>query len=164
MSNAYRLHLEAASGNTEQPLTPKQFTSQSFKGAISLTKQSFKDDCDINHIIDKYQSTGILEHTRKSIPQYLDVEPVDYLSAMNTVISAQNLFKSLPASLRKDCDNDPAKFLKYVQDPKNKDNLIALGLIDKPKAEPKPQKVEVINPNPTVDLTKVEPAILPPKK
>lgn len=42
----------------------------SFKGVQSLTKQSFKDECDYNAIIDRYTRTGKIEHVARITPQY----------------------------------------------------------------------------------------------
>ena len=39
-----------------------------------------------------------------------------------------NMFNELPGAARHEFNNDPATFLKFVQDPKNADKLEKLGL------------------------------------
>ena len=61
----------------------------------SRTKQSFKDECDINNILSKYQKTGIVNHINQSEGQYGDfTSEQDYQKALNTVIQAQDMFSS----------------------------------------------------------------------
>jgi len=38
-----------------------------------LTRQSFKDECDINRIVDQYTRTGLVPHVVRRSPQYGDV-------------------------------------------------------------------------------------------
>lgn len=112
--------------------------------AEGRTKQSFKDECDINVIMARYQATGLLEHVRDALPQFLDVtEMPDYQSAMDTVAQAKSLFASLPSAIRDRFDNDPRKLLEFVHDPKNLDESITLGFIDKArlKAADKPEGI-----------------------
>ncbi len=95
----------------------------------TMTKQSFKDECDINNILKKYDKTGILEHRNKYEGQYADVTGVvDYQTALNIVSSAEAAFMSLPASIRSQFQNDPHEFLAFAQDPENEDALIEMGL------------------------------------
>jgi phage internal scaffolding protein len=48
----------------------------------------------------------------------------------NTLIAAQNAFKTLPASIRKEFNNDPSQVIDFLNNPANKDKAIELGLID----------------------------------
>jgi len=97
-----------------------------------MTKQSFKDECNINKIMEKFQRTGILNHYTANAPQYMDIEPLDYHQAMNIIAEANSMFEELPAIARAKFNNDPETFLEYVQDPQNKDELPTLGLALKP--------------------------------
>jgi len=95
----------------------------------SLAKQSFKDECDINRILIKFQKTGLLEHVNRYAGRYEDLgDVVDYQTAMIRVLEAQEAFESLPSSLRSRFDNDPAQFLDFVSNPNNADEMVALGL------------------------------------
>lgn len=94
-------------------------------------KQEFKNECDINFIIDKYQSHGVAPSVAQGVQQFIDVDPIDYQEALNLVIAAQDVFSQVPSDLRAICKNDPALFLKYVSEPENEDMLIKHGLIQK---------------------------------
>jgi len=112
-------------------------------------KQSFKDECDINNILRQYSNTGMVTHIRNEQPRYADLpDDVDFQTAMNTVIQAESAFASLPSKVRNRFHNDPAEFLAFMADPKNEAEMIALGLANAPPAEPGPQKVEIVNPEP----------------
>lgn len=95
------------------------------------THQSFKDECDINTILGQYRKTGFTNHVNLNKPVYADfTTALDYHSAMNAIIAAGETFDSLPARVRAVCDNDPAKLIAYVEDPKNADELVKLGLAE----------------------------------
>lgn len=109
----------------------------------SRTKQSFKAECDINNILKKYRDTGILTHTRDSQPLYGDFSEItDYQGSLNQVIQAQEAFEQLPALVRKRFANDPGKFVEFVQDDKNYDEALKLGLLDPEKVQHKLNKEE----------------------
>lgn len=108
-------------------------------GERSKTKQSFAEETDINAIMRKYLATGILEHQNMSPPRYGDFTSADgYLSAMNKVKRAEELFAGLPAKVRDHVENDPSKLLALVFDPKRREEAAELGLVD-PKEEEKPE-------------------------
>lgn len=95
----------------------------------SLTKQSFRDECDINNILRQFNVTGQLPSGSVQ-PQYGDFSGItDYQSALNAVMAAQDSFLELPAKLRARFDNDPAVFLDFVSDEANRDEMKALGLL-----------------------------------
>lgn len=95
----------------------------------SMTQQQFKEECDVNSIMDKYRITGTVP-TRLNA-QYGDFSEVsDYLSAQNTILSAQEQFDSLPSNIRKEFDNSPAKMLEFIHNPNNRERAIEIGLID----------------------------------
>lgn len=99
-------------------------------GQESLVKQSFKKECDINHILSKYQKTGLVDHVSKYQGNYDDLsEPVDYQTALNIVINAQHSFESLPSSIRKKFNNSPQEFLEFVDNPDNLPEMEKLGMI-----------------------------------
>jgi phage internal scaffolding protein len=94
-----------------------------------LTEQSHKKACDMNHILKDYKRTGFIRHAKDNQGKYDDISVQDFQEAMFKVTSANNLFNSLPANLRKDFDNDPAKFLGFVQNPDNQTKLQEMGII-----------------------------------
>lgn len=96
----------------------------------SMTKQSFKDECDINHIINRYDNTGLVAHLNQAQAKYGDVTQVtDYHDAMNIVAAAQQQFMMLNPKIRDHFNNDPAEFLDAANDPDKREELVELGLI-----------------------------------
>lgn len=97
-------------------------------GGPSMTKQSFKDECDVNVIMRRYEMTGLLPESRQDA-QYGDVTGLDYQEAMLLVADARSKFESLPARVRARFDNDPGAFLAYMEDP-DPAELKELGLLN----------------------------------
>lgn len=102
------------------------------------TKQSFKEDCDINVIMSRYLKTGVFDFVSKYQGQYLDCTGADYQAAMDTVVQANEMFAALPSHLREQFDNDPEQFVSYCSDPSNRDGMAEMGLLQ-PSAIPTPQ-------------------------
>lgn len=102
----------------------------------SLTQQQFKEEADINTIVDRFLKTGVLP-TPDRMPQYVDFEGVfDYQSAMNMVRAADEAFMRMDAKVRARFNNSPQDFLEFFSNPDNADEAIRLGL-----AVPKPSFV-----------------------
>jgi hypothetical protein len=116
----------------------------------SLTRQEFAEECDINILMAKYEKTGILpSNVNANEPRYLDVSDVpDLMVAHQVLQDATTAFMSLPATIRRDFDNDPIKFINYAENPENIEKLREWKLAAPAPVEPPPQKVEVINPPP----------------
>lgn len=98
----------------------------------SRTKKEFADECNVNNIVAKYQRTGAIEHFSRHAPRYDNVAGATFHQAMNIVTEASSMFEELPANLRQKFENDPAKFLDFVQDPENKAEMAELGLLAGP--------------------------------
>lgn len=94
------------------------------RGAV----QSFREECDINRIMAKYQVTGTVTWLSKHAGQYADVTGVDFSSAMETVVRAQEMFDDLPSSVRDRFANDPSRFFDFMQDDGNLEEMVKLGL------------------------------------
>ena len=100
----------------------------------SLTQQQFKDECDINRIMDRYLKTGVLSDPldRRGTPKYGEYADIgDYMEHMNKVVEANEMFEALPASIRKRFNNNPADLIEFVMDSNNRAEAEFLGLIDK---------------------------------
>lgn len=98
----------------------------------SLTKQSFAPECNINNIMARYLADGLIEHVNEHKGHYDDLpDEVGYHESLNTVMAAQDAFNSLTSKIRTQFDNDPAKFMAFVSDPENQDEIDALGLGEK---------------------------------
>jgi len=101
----------------------------------SRTQQSFRDECDINTILKRFNITGQLP-VGSVQPQYGDFSGItDYQSALNAVMAAQDSFLALPAKVRAKFDNDPALFVEFASDEANKDEMKALGLLSQETAQ-----------------------------
>lgn len=101
------------------------------------TKQSMKDETDINLIVRQYNRNGIITHLSQKMPSYDDMahdnvigHTMDLHAAMNFVKAAESAFMELPPELRKRFDNDPVKFVTFCDDPENQDEMVKLGLAD----------------------------------
>lgn len=98
----------------------------------SMAQQHFKDECDVNNILRKYESTGLITHVANGTPSYGDFSSVlEFQQAQNILIEAQDAFEALPASLRKRFDNDPAVMLEFIENPDNREEAENLGLVVK---------------------------------
>ena len=100
----------------------------------SLTQQQFKDECDINKIMDRYLRTGVLSDPlqNRGTPKYGDYADIgDYMDHMNKVVEANEMFEALPASIRKRFNNNPGELIDFVMDENNRTEAEFLGLIEK---------------------------------
>lgn len=103
------------------------------------TKQSFKDETDINKIVAKYVKTGLMDYVNKNPGTYSDVSDVaNFQDSLNIVRKGRELFDALPADLREEFANDPARLIAFLDDPKNLDKAVELGLVKKPKKPASP--------------------------
>lgn len=99
------------------------------------TRQEFKNECDVNVLMKKYQRTGILPGDPRAM-RYGDFSALpDFMTAMNTVARANEAFAALPAQVRKRFGNDPAEYVAFVSDPANIAEVRKLGLAAPEKAQ-----------------------------
>jgi len=115
---------------------PKLRVALSFAENSRWTKQSFKDECDINNVMGRYLSTGEMPVINQRAPEYLDVTGIDYQSAMELVAGAQSLFEDIPSNVRNRFQNDPGLFLDFCSDPKNREEMAKMGLLSVPSTHP----------------------------
>ncbi|AXH75169.1 MAG: internal scaffolding protein [Microviridae sp.] len=94
-----------------------------------MTKQSFKDECDVNRIIARFQATGELPNINNLPPQYLDVTAVDFQEHQNFIAGAFSLFHELPAKIRDKFENNPGAFFDFCSQDKNRPELAEMGLL-----------------------------------
>lgn len=99
-------------------------------GVRSRTKQSFKEEVNINRIVARWQKQGVLPPVNARRPRFGDfTEAADFRSMMEAVHAAEASFASLPAAVRKRVDNDPAAFVEFYMDPASEGELLEMGLI-----------------------------------
>lgn len=90
------------------------------------TKQAFKDTTDINKIMDRARKTGVISHVGKYGAEYGDFSDIpDLMEAQKRLIRANEIFADLPGEVRREFDQDSAKFFAWVNDPANADKVEA---------------------------------------
>lgn len=124
-------------------------------GTRSRTKQSFASESDVNAIMRKYLSSGVVPPVVQGEPRYGDfTNGTEYFDAMVRVRRAEEIFASLPVKVRVACDHDPRKLLDLVaaadSDPKARELAEELGVIDRKPGQPE------------VPIVPAEPAVAPP--
>lgn len=131
----------------------------------SMTRQEFKDECDINVLMSKYEGHGtgpgnLMMHGDPAM-WYADFTMLpetlmDYHAYMDR---AQASFMRLSANVRREFDNDPTLFVEFASDPGNLEKMREWGLAAPAKAPDAPQKVEIVNPEAVQEA-----AVPPPQK
>lgn len=96
----------------------------------SMTKQSFKEQTDINQILKRYKTTGTVDHIDRRVPRFGDFTgEFDFAASLNMVREAQDAFMALPAEVRRRFGNDPGQLLDFIRDAANADEARDLGLL-----------------------------------
>lgn len=128
----------------------RKSVSISFDPMEDRAKQSFKAECDINTIMSRYISTGVLPETiLKLNGQFMDCSGYEFQSAMDLVADASSMFQELPSSLRSRFRNDPAAFLDFCSDERNRSEMADLGLL-------RPEVVDAMRSASAVAASRVE--------
>lgn len=100
----------------------------------TLTQQQFLEESDINYIAERFMRTGEVAQV-VDMPTAGDFQGIfDFQEAMNLIVHAKSEFMNLPAKIRSRFDNDPAKLIDFLDNPDNRKEAIAIGLL----AEPEP--------------------------
>lgn len=117
-----------------------QKTKLDFKDSPSRTKQSFRDECNINTIVKKAKRTGLLP--TKGLADFGDFsDGIDFMEAKIRIVQAEQAFLNLSSDLRARFDNDPAKLIGFLADEKNRDEAVKLKLLNAPILEQKPADI-----------------------
>lgn len=109
-----------------------------FTPGESRTKQSFREESDINVVMARYRQTGVLPEMRERVAQYLDVSEADFLEAQLVVAGASSMFHGLPADVRFRFHNSPSEFLAFMNQPENLEEAIRMGVIERNPKEATP--------------------------
>lgn len=127
--------MEKLKSDIEAGLVPEQ--------DILAAHQEFKDDCDINKIIERYDKVGV-PLPRQNAQEWMNAcgdftSGFDYREACESVLAARESFMELDAKVRNRFDNDPGKMLDFLADGRNRQEAVALGLVvpsvEVPKAD-----------------------------
>lgn len=116
-------------GRFRSAFSEKLILSVDFPEISPYTRQEAKQECDINYIMDMYQQGYDITHVRDELPQYLDLDGSDFRDHMDLIAGASSMFEELPAKLRLRFDNDPAEFLDFCSQEKNRPEMAELGLL-----------------------------------
>lgn len=104
----------------------------------SLAQQHFKDEVDINVLLEKFKVTGQMPSGLR-LPTYGDFTGInDYQTALNALNLARDEFMRVPATIRARFGNSPQAFMEFCSDPANAEELQRLGLSDKQQAASPP--------------------------
>lgn len=115
----------------------------SFKEVQSRTKQMFRDGTRIDNVLKKYATAGVdsamapwlFAQGMATAPFGVD-QGKDYHAQLSAVTSVRQYFESLPAKLRARFGNDPAQFVAFVSDDRNREEAEKLGLVKAPDKAP----------------------------
>lgn len=118
---------------------PRRRVSLSFSASEDMTKQSHKQECDINNILSQFKRTGIIQHITNQQPIYSDLpDHMDYQQALHISMQANEAFATLPSAVRRYFQNDPTQLLMALGQPEMRDTLMELGILAKPPAPTPP--------------------------
>jgi phage internal scaffolding protein len=130
------------SGKTLRYRVIKEFVGEESE---SMTEQSHKDEVDINKIVARHGNDLTAQMRSLQNFRFDDVQHNDFQESMNAIIQARDTFEQVPKEIRRMFDNDPAKFLDYVHNPENNEQLLEWGLINPPETPPAPIEVAVVS-------------------
>lgn len=92
----------------------------------SLTQQHFKDDCDVNIILERFLRTGEVP-TASVIPSYQDVSDfADFRELQDAMSDATDYFESLPARVRARYNNDVTNFYESLNTKQGYSDFVSL--------------------------------------
>lgn len=107
-------------------------------------QQQFKEECDINTIVERFGITGQMP-AQVAIPLTGDfTEVVDYRTALEMLRQADEGFLTIPAEVRARFDNNAGAFVDFMSDPANLDEIKKMGLTRVEPPPPAPIAVKVI--------------------
>lgn len=98
-------------------------------GDERLTKQEFKNSCNINHLMARHNPSGRIPVVNVSQEIGVAIPPgFNFQQAQDIQLRAKQAFNKVPASIRNRFGNDPAEFMEFVQNPENIDECRKMGL------------------------------------
>lgn len=119
---AYNYDADAVSKETGIAIDPDE----------SVVQQQFAEEVDINTIVRRFGLTGELPNGI-NMPVSGDFTGVtDFHTAMNLIRQSEAAFAELPGEVREKFGNDPARVISFLDDEKNREEAIRLGLVAKP--------------------------------
>lgn len=120
----------------------------------SMTQQHFKDDCDINVIVRRFNA-GQINTMPLAMNEgfYADVSDLgSYQDANARVNSIKDYFANLPSSVREKFNNSVDDFVAFASSDNSRDAFIEMGILEKP------EPVKPVQPAPVEPVKPVQPA------
>lgn len=109
-------------------------------GPTTRTQQQYKDEVDINTIVERFGITGEMPPVGNFPTEQDFTEAFDFQSSMNVIVQAKESFMTLPAKARARFNNDPQQFMEFIHDDENAAEAVKLGLaIKRPDPEKPPE-------------------------
>lgn len=108
-------------------------------GGTRLTQSHMEGVTDVNKIMDRFHKTGVLASgTRQSgrKPMFLNLTGQSYHEMLVQLQSVQGSFASLPAKVRKRFAHNPENLLTFLEDDKNLQEAMNLGLLEESDLSP----------------------------
>ena len=96
-----------------------------------ITEQHHAEECDVNKILATYMKTGQLPQSDPNA-QYGDSSDYDFQSMQLQIAKAKSLFEELPEQVKAKFEFEPHRFLSFVEDERNHDELVQMGLANAP--------------------------------
>ena len=105
-------------------------------------KPEFKDECDINNTMKRFEQTGVLPDAGYKEPMYLDCTSVpDFISAQKVVAKVNQQFEGMSAEIQNKFGN-AENMLDWVSNPENEEEAVKLGLLTSDKSKTEPETTE----------------------
>lgn len=101
----------------------------------SKVEQQHQNDADINTIMRKLHSQGVLPYYKNGgdFGDFTSVE--DFHEAQNKIAQARLDFMALPAVLRQKFNNDPGELIQFLDNPDNLAEAREMGLVSPERPE-----------------------------
>lgn len=98
-------------------------------GERSMTKQSFKDEADINTIVARHHAGAQTTYLNKAEGKFGDFSQTPgYKEQLDMVNQADMAFMDLPSAVREAAGNDAGQLLEMLDDPEGARELVDAGL------------------------------------
>jgi len=111
------------------------------KDEVIRVEQSHRDEVNINNIVKRHGMDLIAKTAALQQFTYDNNPNNDFQETMNMILKAKDSFSSVPSEIRKQFDNSPAKFMDFIHNEQNQQQLIDWGLAKAPET---PQPIEVV--------------------
>lgn len=135
---------------------PTTGVREEYVPGISKTDQSFKNEVNVNTIMDKWRKGQQITHLSRRQGQFMDASNIpDLHKAFAQVEQAREAFAQLPARIRDAMGNDPRNIEAFLLDEEARPLLEEYGLL-KERTDETPSSV-------TTKVAPAKPAVKPKK-